>query len=252
MIRGIYTALSGLNVHEIKQSILANNIANIDTPGFKRDAFSVGGQSDVARLFRFVSGGSPTFIGELPLSVQPQATFSTDFSQGRLEATGNPFDLAIDGEGFFVVETPEGPAYTRAGNFTRGADGRLVTLSGYPVQGEAGDIVLPERGEVLVDEEGNVHAGGELVGRLRIVRFPDPQLLEKRGENLFRAPEGVTPQEATGYTIRQGFLEKANIDIVEVMVRMIEALREYELTQRAVVAQDETLQKAVNEIPRLG
>lgn len=251
MIRGIYTALSGLNLHEIKQSILANNIANIDTPGFKKDVFAVEGQDEVA-LFRFVSGQTPAFVGELPLSVQPQWNFTTDFSQGRLEATGNPFDLAINGEGFFVVATPDGPAYTRAGNCTRSADGRLVTLEGYPIQGEAGDIVLPEGGEFVVDEEGNVRAGGEVVGRLRIVRFTNPQLLEKLGGNLFRAPEGVTPEEATGYTIHQGFLEKANMDIVEAMVRMIEALREYELAQRAVVAQDETLGKAVNEIPRLG
>lgn len=253
MIRGIYTTLSGLNVYEIKQSILANNIANIDTPGFKKDAFSIGGEegADVP-LFRFVAGKSPTFVGRLPLSVQPQTGFFTDFSQGRLEATGNPLDFAISGEGFFVVATPEGPAYTRAGNFTRDAEGRLVTLEGYPVQGEAGDIVLPAQGAITVDEEGNIRSGGEILGRFRIVRFPDPQLLEKRGGNLFRAPEGVLPEEASGYTIHQGFLEKANLDVVEAMVRMIEALREYELAQRAVVAQDETLQKAVNEIPRLG
>lgn len=251
MIRGIYTALSALNVFEIKQSVIANNIANIDTPGFKKDTFSVESQ-DEAELFRFASEENPAFVGTLPLSVQPQVDFSTDFSQGRLEATGNPFDLAIEGEGFFVVQTEEGMAYTRAGNFARGADGRLVTLQGYPVQGEAGDIVLPERGEVVVDEEGNVRVGGELVGRLRVVRFPDPQLLEKRGENLFQAPEGVLPEEATGYTIHQGFLEKSNLDIVEAMVRMIEALRGYELAQRAVVTQDEALGKAVNEIPRLG
>lgn len=251
MIRGIYTALSGFNLYEMKQSILANNIANIDTPGFKKDILAIEGQ-DEAELFRFVSGEVPRFIGTLPLSVQPQVDFSTDFSQGRLEATGNPFDFALSGEGFFVVETEKGPAYTRAGNFTRGADGRLVTLSGYPVQGEAGDIVLPERGEFVVDEEGNIRVGGELVGKLRVVRFSHPQLLEKLGGNLFRAPEGVLPEEATGYTIHQGFLEKANLDVVEAMVRMIEALREYELAQRAVVAQDETLGKAVNEIPRLG
>nr|MDW8081942.1 flagellar basal-body rod protein FlgF [Candidatus Calescibacterium sp.] len=250
MIRGIYTALSGLNLHELKQSILANNIANIDTPGFKKDIFAIEGQ-DGAALFRFVSGRAPFFVGELPLSVQPQVSFTTDFSQGRLEATGSPFDLAISGEGFFVVETPNGPAYTRAGNCTRSVDGRLVTLDGYPLQGEAGDIVLPEEGELVVDEEGNVRVGGELVGKLRVVRFANPQLLEKVGGNLFRAPENVIPEEATGYTIHQGFLEKANMDIVEAMVRMIEALREYELAQRAVVAQDETLGKAVNEIPRL-
>ncbi|MEN3202532.1 MAG: flagellar basal-body rod protein FlgF [Atribacterota bacterium] len=251
MIRGIYTALSGFNLYEMKQSILANNIANIDTPGFKKDILAIEGQNEV-ELFRFVSGEVPNFIGTLPLSVQPQVDFSTDFSQGRLEATGNPFDFALSGEGFFVVETEKGPAYTRAGNFTRSADGRLVTLSGYPVQGEAGDIVLPERGELVVDAEGNIRVGGELVGKLRVVRFSNPQLLEKLGGNLFRAPEGVLPEEATGYTIHQGFLEKANLDVVEAMVRMIEALREYELAQRAVVAQDETLGKAVNEIPRLG
>jgi len=251
VIRGIYTALSGLNLHEIKQAILANNIANIDTPGFKKGIFSIEG-GGMAELFRFVPGEHPAFVGKLPLVVQPQVEFTTDFSQGRLEMTGNPLDLAIEGEGFFVVMTGEGEAYTRAGNFLRSADGRLVTPGGYPVQGEGGDLVLPPQGEVVVDEEGNVRVGEEVVGKLRIVRFADPGLLEKQGENLFRAPGGVVPEVAQRYTVRQGFLERSNVEIVEAMVRMIEALREYELTQRAVMAQDETLEKAVNDIPRLG
>ncbi len=166
-----------------------------------------------------------------------------------MEETGNYLDLAIEGEGF-VVSTLLGSAYTRAGNFQLDEEGRLVTASGYPVVGEGGEIILLAGGSVSVDEEGNISVDGEEVDRLRIVDFLNRAVLRKSGENLFVA-EGVIPQETTNFELRQGFLEKSNLDPVEAMVTMMEALREYEIAQRILVSQDEALQKAVNSIAQL-
>jgi len=246
LIRGIYTSTSALDLQEIKQEVWANNIANLDTPGFKKELVWAEAAQE-ANLFRFLSSQSPYPLGEITSGVQPGTEKVTDFSPGRLEETGNSLDLAIEGDGFFVVFTPSGEAYTRAGNFQLDEEGRLVTVSGYPVMGEGGEIVLPTGGSVAIDEEGNISVGGEEVDQLRIVDFADRSVIKKNGENLF-VTENVAPQEATNFRIRQGFLEKSNLDPVEAMVSMIEALREYEIAQRMLVSQDEALQKAVNNI----
>lgn len=249
LIRGIYTATSALNLQELKQEVWANNIANLDTPGFKKELTWAEAARE-ANLFRFLGSQNPYSLGRMTAGVQPGTEKLTDFSPGRLEETGNYLDLAIEGEGFFVVSTPSGEAYTRAGNFQLDEEGRLVTVSGYPVVGEGGEIILPAGGSVSVDEEGNISVDGEEVDRLRIVDFLNRAVLRKSGENLFVA-EGVIPQETTNFELRQGFLEKSNLDPVEAMVTMMEALREYEIAQRILVSQDEALQKAVNSIAQL-
>ncbi|MGB9553021.1 MAG: flagellar hook-basal body complex protein, partial [bacterium] len=116
MIRGIYTGISALNVYELKQSVLANNLANLDTPGFKKDVFSIESSESIT-LYRFLNGENPAFVGEMSPAVQPGVDATVDFSLGRIEATGNSLDLAIEGEGFFVVDMGGREAYTRAGNF---------------------------------------------------------------------------------------------------------------------------------------
>lgn len=251
VIRGIYTSTSALNVYEVKQSVLANNLANVDTPGFKKDVFSVEGSDNVA-LSRFVGGENPVFLGEISSGVQPGTESYIDFSQGRIEPTGNTLDLAIEGEGFFVVDVGGKEAYTRAGNFTLDEGGRLVTLSGYPVQGRNGEIVIPREGTVVVDDRGQIRVDGAVIDELRIVNFEEKSVLRKEGENLFTLrDEGVQPGEAQGFRIRQGFLERSNVDIIEAMVDMISALREYEISQKAIMSHDEALSRATNDIARL-
>ncbi|MDI3543382.1 MAG: flagellar basal-body rod protein FlgF [Candidatus Atribacteria bacterium] len=246
MIRGIYTSTSALDLQEIKQEVWANNIANLDTPGFKKELIWAEAAQET-NIFRFLGSQSPYPLGEMTAGVQPGTEKITDFSPGTLEETGNYLDLAIEGNGFFVVSTPSGEAYTRAGNFQLDGEGRLITVSGYPVLGEGGEIVLPAGGKASIDEEGNISVDGEEVDRLRIVDFADRSVIRKNGENLFVA-EGVAPQEAINFRVRQGFLEKSNLDPIEAMVSMIEALREYEIAQRMLISQDEALQKAVNNI----
>lgn len=225
MIRGIYITASGMLTRELAQEVLANNMANARTTGFKRDRV----------LFR----------GVLPEGV---LRVSTDHSQGPLFRTGNPFDLAIQGRGFFVVETPEGIRYTRDGHFSLDEEGTLVTADGYPVLGEGGTLKL--EGTVSFGEDGTVKVGDVVVGRLRIEDFEDLGVLRKVGGGLFAAD--VEGRPAEDFRIRQGFLEGANVSLVAEMVRMIANYRAYEAEQKALLAQDETLKKAVNEVGRVG
>jgi len=252
LIRGIYTGAAALNLYELKQSVLANNLANIDTPGFKQDVFWIEGGEE-APIFRFLGGNTPQFLGYMNPAPQPGVMATTDFSPGRIEWTGNPLDLAIEGEGFFVVNVQGQELYTRAGNFTLDSEGRLVTLSGDPVQGKNGDIILPQGREVVIEEDGRIAVDGQFVDELRVMQFSDLSSLEKRGGNLFALREGALGgEEKEDVVLKQGFLERSNVDAIETMVSMIAALREYEITQRTVVSHDEALSRATTEIARLG
>lgn len=253
MIRGIYTGASALNVYELKQEVLANNLANLDTPGYKKDVFSVESSKNIS-LYRFTNKEeNPALLGEVSFSVQPGTTSYIDFSPGRIESTGNTLDLAIEGEGFFVVNVDGEEAYTRAGNFTLDRNGRLVTISGYPVQGRNGEIIISPIGEIQFDDRGRILLNGEIIDELQVVDFDDRSGLQKREGNLFvRRDTTIQGVEAQNFRIRQGFLEKSNVDIIEAMVDMITALREYETSQKAILSHDETLNRAANDIARLG
>ena len=170
----------------------------------------------------------------------------TDFSEGSIKETGNSLDLAINGEGFFVVNTPDGPRYTRSGNFSLNGANMLSTQDGYPVMGENGPVII-EGGTVTIDPDGRVIVDGEEVNRLRIVDFPKPYNLKKIGNNLFEA-DGAIP--ATNYSISQGFLEMSNVDQIKEMVSMIEILRGYESYRKVINAIDETASRT-NEIGRV-
>ncbi|HID10820.1 MAG TPA: flagellar basal-body rod protein FlgF [Candidatus Latescibacteria bacterium] len=231
MIRGIYTSASGMLARELAQEVLANNIANVKTTGFKRDKVYFQGALD----------GISSAEGVLKVA--------TDYREGPLIRTDNPLDLAIQGRGFFAVETPWGIRYTRDGHFSVNEEGVLVTTDGHPVLGEEGSIELDlSGGPPSVGEDGTVRVGDVVVGQLRIEDFEDLDSLRKEGNGLFRAYAEGRPAE--GFRVRQGFLEGANVSPVEEMVRMLANYRAYEAGQRAIVAQDEALRKAVNEVGR--
>lgn len=232
MIKGIYITASGMLARELVQEVLANNMANVGTVGFKRDRV----------LFRGVLEG--TYGPEGVLRVR------TDHSQGPLVRTGGPLDLAIQGRGFFAVRTPEGVRYTRDGHFSLDEEGTLVTADGYPVLGEGGALELDLGGAVSFGEDGTVKVGDVVLGKLRVEDFDDLGALRKVGGGLFAAD--VEGRPAEDFRIRQGFLEGANVSPMAEMVRMIANYRAYEAEQRALLAQDETLKKAVNEVGRVG
>ncbi|MGQ9674412.1 MAG: flagellar basal-body rod protein FlgF [Chloroflexota bacterium] len=255
MIRGLYTAASGMMANIIRQQATTNNLANVNTPGYKEDAplpvafpemlvASVGGVS----RFPAVPWYPP--VGDLGTGIVIGGV-ETNLSQGSLKETSNSLDLAIDGEAFFAVQAENGATYyTRNGAFARDATGRLVTADGFLVLGEMGPFQLPE-GEVTVAEDGTVAVDGHAAGRIRVVEFSDGTVLQKMGNCLFAPVGGEQPATAVNSSVRQGFLEMSNVDAARSMVEMMSALRSYEAEQRALSVQNQTLGLAVNELGRV-
>ncbi len=176
---------------------------------------------------------------------------AVDFTEGALQETNNPLDLAILGRGFFVVNTPNGVRYTRDGNFKINAEGTLLTADGYEVQGVNGKITLPKY-KVGVNQYGELAVDGKVIDKLKMVNPEKIELLTKEGDNLYAYKgEEESLEEAKDVEIRQGFLEGSNVDPVKEMVKMIETNRAYESAQRVVRSYDETMGKTVNEVGRL-
>jgi flagellar basal-body rod protein FlgG len=221
--------------------IITNNLANTDTPGFKADYLSL-------NLVKPPAGLSAGSVRQDDFG--PMIRFYTDFSAGELRATGNHLDFALEGDGFFAVETPQGVQYTRKGNFAVNKDGTLVTQEGLPVLGDAGPIQI-EGDDIRCDQEGNLYAGDEQAAKLRIVRIEDKTKLEKSGESLFRLKDGGAVAPAEGTFVRQGFLEGSNVTVIRAMTEMIEALRGYEAYQKMMQTIDENTSKSVNEVGRI-
>jgi len=181
-----------------------------------------------------VSSGAGTITAET----------SIDFSQGNLVRTDQPLDLALEGKGFFVVETPDGPVYTRAGTFHVNHLGRLVDAAGRGVAGEGGPITVPNTvgfTETSVSPEGRVYAAGADIGKLRMVTFEDESALSSVGEGNYQAPTSAAPQPATKATVHQGFREASNVNVVEALVGLITVTRLYEANIKAIASQDEQM-----------
>lgn len=234
---------------------IANNLANAATNGYKRDELVAEAFPEIF-LHRFndqagpayVSPGYPAPVGRLGLGAAAVETAS-DLAAGPLTETRNPLDLALTGDGWFAVQTPNGVRYTRDGAFTRNAQGLLVTEGGYPVLGEQGPLALPT-GAVEVGPDGTVAVGGQVVGRLRLARFAAGTRLSKEGDNLFLAGGPEQPPDP-GTAVRQGFIERSNVNTVREMIALISSVRGYEANQKLIQAQDELTQKAVNEVGRV-
>lgn len=242
MLKGIAAAASAMVPRMKAQEVIANNLANTLTAGFKRDrVFDVSLSQAQAKLVQATSD----WQGAQSIGI------SVDHSQGMLELTNNPLHMAIDGEGFFVVSTPEGDRYTRNGNLTISVDGVLATADGNPFMGWAGDIQIP-LGVVEISSDGNVSVDGLNVGQLLIVRFDDPGVLVKSSSSLFALGDAfVQPINDSESVVRQGYLERSNVNSIEELVDMIAAMRIYESDQRAIQVQDETLGRAVNDLGRV-
>lgn len=259
MIRGLYTSSAGMQVEMMRQEAIANNLANVDTNGFKRDLATLMAREKkgLMRVNNHAGGSGAGMshprvgIGEIGTGVLLNRVHKR-FEQGELRETENPFDLALHGEGFFTLQDAQGnTVYTRAGDFTRDAQGRLADKTGRLLMGEGGPITVPN-GRLSVGIDGGVAVDGKAAGRLALVRFENPDdELEKIGDTHFRAGAAGNPLAAAGSVeVHQGMLEGTNVNAVREMVEMIAAMRHYEANQKAVQSQDETLGKAVNEIAR--
>lgn len=257
MIRALWTASTAMLAQQLNIDVISNNLANVNTAGFKKSRLEF---QDL--LYETIRGASPTALGgytpvDLAVGhgVRPAATQRL-FSVGNLQPTENPLDVAIDGEGFFVVQLADGTqAYTRDGSFKLNADGDLVTTDGYLV--EPGINIPPGATEIAIAPDGTVtykDENGDMqeAGQITLARFPNPAGLEALGRNLFRATpaagyveDGLIPGEGCG-ALSSGYLEMSNVQVVEEMVNMITAQRAYEISAKAITAADEMLGVANN------
>jgi len=249
MDRGLYSAGSGMLLQQGVVDVSSANLANINTAGYRRSVpvgrgFDMVFQALVERspghTYTAVPGGGATLDG----------TYE-DISQGRIKPTNNPFDAALEGNGYFVVQTPLGERYTRAGNFSLNAQGVLVTTDGYPVLSQGG-LIEVEGEQLKFSSDGGVIVDDERIAQLRLVEFPDDQALVRVGENLYHAPGALADSavDATEVVVRGAALELPNTTVVEEIVQVILAQRSFDLAARTVAAVDRTLGVAVQEIPR--
>ncbi|MBP3888878.1 MAG: flagellar hook-basal body protein [Cellulosilyticum sp.] len=254
MVRGLYTAAMGMNVQAKRLDIVSNDLANAGTTGYKKDVAVVSSFKEeyLARLNdqqNFAPNNA--IIGKITYGAKIDEVY-TDFTQGSVRATSSPNDLAIQGDGFFTVQTPNGLAYTRDGNFMINQFGQLVTSEGYNVMGQEGAIELGEDyftqgNSIVVQGNGEIYLDGAYIDTLDIANFTDNRSLTKLDDNLYTSTG--ERGEFTGGII-QSFLETSNVNTVSAMVDMITVARAYETNQKMVQTQDSLLGKAVNELGR--
>ncbi|MBI5598576.1 MAG: flagellar hook basal-body protein [Deltaproteobacteria bacterium] len=243
MDRGVYVAITGGIGQDRLMEAITGNLAGSNVVGFKRDVpvFSV-----------YDAPLAPPVAGGMTEKVFANATdIFTDFSQGMMKSTGNPLDVAISGDGFFVVQTPDNNSmYTRKGDFTLDSEGRLTTKGGYAVEGEGGVIQLtPDEAslsKISIEKDGTLSLNGTIVDKIRVVTFPDPNVLRKAGSGLFAAAGGAAGVPAEGEAaVMQGHLEMANVNAVGEMVSMMTAMRAYESGMKLIQGFDTITDTAI-------
>jgi flagellar basal-body rod protein FlgF len=252
MVYGIYQSAAGMIVNQYRQSVLANNLANLDTVGFKSDLTAVRERKVEARANPAGASRSDRILDRMTGGLLVAPTY-TSFEQGHIEFTEGKLDIAIDGDGFLAVDDGGQTRYTRDGRLAVNRDGVLVTIAGgRPVLDEQGNpISVPTdaRGRLEIHAGGQVEAGGTSFGRIGMVQFADRSRLCKAGSNLFDArgakAQAVPPQ------FRTNSIESSTVDPTRAMVSMIEVSRSYELNANLVSLADTTLGRAVNDIGRI-
>ncbi len=238
-------AASGIRARLESLDMLANNMANSGAPGYKADREFYGVYLS-AEAADSPAGTSPTI---LPV-VERQWT---DFSQGSLTPTGNPLDLALNGLGFFVVQSPSGPVFTRDGSFRLSAAGELETNTGYKIQSQDGSPILVDSTRpVDIGSDGMVRQEGQDVAQIAVVNFSDPAALTKRGNNYFRTDlSTMPPVPATEAEIHQGTVEAANSQPAESAVRLVNIMRQFETLQKALTIGADMNRRAVEEVAKV-
>lgn len=242
MLRGIYTSATGMEAQKDMQESIADNLANSNTSGFKavRHIYKSFADNPI------VSPTSGAEIGQMSHGIEAFAT-DYDFSQGALRQTGNPLDIAIQGEGFFAVQDQDGQvSYTRNGHFTLDQDGYIVTQAGdYLLDQGLAPIFLGFQGvrDLTVLRNGNVVINGDYVSRLNTFEFPEnAQIMKKAGDKYYAEESIAGMQNSLDTTLVQGFVENSNVSPVKTSAEMVQVMRNYESNQRAMKAQIDTLQ----------
>ncbi|MCL2832939.1 MAG: flagellar basal-body rod protein FlgF [Treponema sp.] len=282
MIRGWYTAASGMRAQQWRLDAVANNLANVDTDGYKRDqtAFKAFPELLLRRMnddgvyqHPFGSADVAPIVGKLGTGVELNELY-TSFEQGSFKESGSDFDLALDGSGFFTVGTPWGERYTRNGSFILGKEGYLETKEGYPVLGENGPIKV-QANNFKVDKDGGVWINAEyaddpqtmisredntwgqavLLDKLKVVDFDKERYLQKQGSSLYQNNDTSGPamimDEGQRPRVLQGFTEAANVEPVREMVQMIDVNRAYEANQKVIQTHDSMLGVLINQVAKV-
>lgn len=253
MLRGLYTAYTGMLNEQYRMDIMSNSLANADTTGFKKEGSTSQAYSEVMAVkIKDVSENpnTPKRLGNMSLGVKIGETY-TDFSQGSFRDTGNTFDIAIAGDGFFNIEFTNkagetSTKYTRDGGFTLTKDGYLVTKDGDYVLGQNGRIQLSTTaGDTVIDRSGNIYQDGSLVATLKLTEFEDTNYLTHYGETMWDAKEGAVSQDSVDSQVHQGYLEMSNTNVVKEMVNMITISRQYEANQKMITTFDDSLEKSM-------
>ncbi len=272
MVIGIKSAASGMIAQQMNIDIISNNLANVNTPGFKEimpvfkrisDMEIKEKNKEAIQLINNNYGNNiavPTNSGRVIGSLSSGCAIDStviDFKQGSIKKTDNNLDFAINGKGFFVVENDGEEFYTRNGSFTINEEGTLVTKDGKPVLGERGlainfDMQDKNIKDLIVEEDGTILFNKEEIDKLKIVEFEKPLDLITVGHSLFKkANEEIIPKEPEDSKINQGFVEGSNSNLIGAMINTITATRTYESLSKVVKESDSTLRKSVNDVGRL-
>jgi flagellar basal-body rod protein FlgF len=255
VLRGLYSAASGMLAQQVQTDNLADNLANVNTTGFKRRSTQF--QSFPVLMMNRLGGGDPSKLGTLATGSQVKGT-PIHFQQGSLRQTGNPFDVAIQGDGFFQVKGPgEKVFYTRNGQFQPNAKGVLTTTEGFALLDASGnEITVPANANrAVLTKAGSLQVPGQgEIARIGLAVFEDRHVLQKAGQHLYEAPDNQPPeirQAGTtegGGILEQGSLEQSNVQVLGEMVQMITSQRLYEALQKAIQTQNGTLGKVINDL----
>ena len=262
-----YSALFGALSAEFRMNSIANNLANVNTTGFKREMMSF---KDTFQSFAHDLVMEPIanvrseklFPDPINVAKPRLATSRTDFTMGGMHLTGAPLDLALSGDGYFKLITPEGEYYTKNGHFRKTSEGTIVSEQGWPVAGiGGGEVTIPLSSEaIVVAEDGRVMAGNLEVGQIGVFALENSDALEKYGRNLYKVRDGMDPGETpagdldnvtgTRPWIAQGYLEASNVDAVYEMVNMIEVQRQFEAYQKVMQTTDAMDREAISKVAR--
>jgi flagellar basal-body rod protein FlgF len=256
MANGLYAVVSGSLAQERRLDVLAHNLANVNTAGFKADVpvFEV-----IAAPPPLIAPGFPSMqplqsSPSMPILQESYVGFTgvkADLSAGEFRSTGNPLDVAINGKGWFSIETSAGTRYTRNGSFSLNHEGQLVTQDGWPVIGNNGPIAL-QGNVVKIDSHGGIIVDGQEVDQLKIVTPPAENAFQKAENALFAAPPGPAVEEVgSDLDVKQGYVELSNVNAIKGMTALIDAMRAYESYQKVLQTWSETTARTVNDVGRL-
>ncbi len=246
MFRGIYAAASGMVANEMRHSVIANNLANASTAGFKRNdgVFEGFYQAYLGRdLHPHLFDVQPGPGG----GVRMQQSF-TDLQGGPVKTTGDSLNLALSGPGYLAVDTPQGERFTRNGQLALNELGQLVTTEGHPLQGDTGEPITVDGVGFEVDAQGGVHVGGALADQLRVVEFETPRALQREGNSLYAAPEDAQFAPAVDTRVLHKSLEMSNVQVPNEMVNMLAGLRAYGANQQVISTFDQTTSRVIEQV----